>query len=220
MTIKDCIKREMILHLEEKPGILPGTATRTLSLHHINQRKNSILAPGSDSLASDLFDMCSPGKLSPWGNDTSEMLYVPFEMFPKKGSSLSHEQDWCHLPFAAWSCSRNSPSCNVELSGLSSRKHLTSYLLHIFSYNHWIWANSMTLHQPERKLGFVVSLIDRSTTSTCKWVKWRILSVGDPMRPWARARFSPIPNISWLSNSLLNTNTYPLSFHEFNNFLA
>jgi len=27
MTIKDCIKREMIFHLEEKPGILPGTAT-------------------------------------------------------------------------------------------------------------------------------------------------------------------------------------------------
>lgn len=122
--------------------------------------------------------------------------------FQKQGSSLSHEQDWCHLPFAAWSCSRNSPSCNVELSGRSSRNHLTSYLLRIFSYNHWIWANSMTLHQPERKLGFAVSLIHRSSTSTSKWVRWRILSVGD-----MSTRFSPIPKIWWLSNSLLNTDT-------------
>lgn len=140
--------------------------------------------------------------------------------FQKQGSSLSHEQDWCHLPFAAWSCSRNSPSCNVELSGRSSRNHLTSYLLRIFSYNHWIWANSMTLHQPERKLGFVVSLIHRSSTSTCKWVRRRILSVGDPMWPWAKG-FLQFQKIWWLSNSLLNTDTYcTLSFNEFNNFLA
>lgn len=147
------------------------------------------------------------------------MLYVPFETFPKKGSSLSHEQDWCHLPFAAWSCSRNSPSCNVELSGLSSRNHLTSYLLRIFSYNHWIWANSMTLDQPERKLGFVVSLIHRSSTSTGKWVRWRILSVGDPMWPWA-------PGVLQFQKSDGSQTAcwipiyYPLSFTEFNKCLA